>query len=174
MSLSIIYHQSTKSALRVFWSSCLVAIASTVAIATTARPFEPPAALLAKGAVYASELNLSGLTLYTTESEIYSILGPPKSREVGPTAYINEILYYGGVSIAVANGQVWDIIATSPKFCTPSGVCPGDSLSLAFDILGPTEIIGTEAVYTAPSMGSCALSLGLAGDTVSQIKLACE
>ncbi len=130
----------------------------------------------AKGMVSSSEFDLSGLSFYASEDDILAILGSPKSREIAPTAYIDEVLYYGGISIAIAGGQVWDIIATSPKFCTPSGVCPGDSVDYVFNILGPTEIMqsgGRDRLsYTASETG-CLLNLELVADVVSQIELTC-
>lgn len=129
-----------------------------------------------KGIVSSSEFDLSGLSFYTLEEDILALLGPPKSRDIAPTAYIDEVLYYGGISIAIAGGQVWDIIATSPKFCTPSGVCPGDSVDYVFNILGPTDITqsggGERATYTAPDTG-CSLNLDIVADTVSQIGITC-
>ena len=127
----------------------------------------------AKGAVSAGEFSITGLNLYATEAEVIAALGPPKSRETLSNSFIDEVLYFGGISVAIAGGQVWDIIATSPKFCTPSGVCPGDSVDYAFNVLGPTDIVGQEAIYISPAMGSCSINLGISGDVVSQIKLAC-
>ncbi len=129
-----------------------------------------------KGIVSTSEFSIAGLSFYASEDEILAMLGSPKSREIAPTDYIDEVLYYGGISIAVTGGQVWDIVATSPKFCTPSGICPGDSVDYVFDILGPTDITqygGLQtAVYTAPDLG-CSLNLDIVADAVSQIKLTC-
>ncbi len=167
------------------------AVVSAMAIALPAIALDPTPLLpdlttskpaltksFTKGTVYAGELNLSGLTLNTTESEVYSLLGPPKSREISPTSYIDEILYYGGISVALSGGMVWDIIATSPKFCTPSGVCPGDSIDLVFDTLGFTALVPSggsqRAIYAAPSMGSCALNLDVVAESVSRIVLACQ
>ncbi|MFK8185866.1 MAG: hypothetical protein AB8B99_21015 [Phormidesmis sp.] len=127
-----------------------------------------------KANVYAGELSIAGVTLSSTEDDILWLLGPPKSREVMAGSFIDEILYYGGISISLAGGQVWDIIATSPKFCTPSGVCPGDSVSRVFNTFGPTDIIGQRAVYTASGMGSCVIDLSIAYDAVSQIQLVCQ
>ncbi len=162
MSFSTVCHQVTNSLLSALVSTTALLSFGGSAIAST---------------IYASELSLSGLTLNTSESEIYSILGSPKSREAGPTPSIDEILYYGGISIAVSGGMVWDIVATSPKFCTPSGVCPGDSVDLLFDTLGPTALIPAggrqRAIYAAPSTG-CSLNLDIVADTVSQIELACR
>lgn len=173
-------------------SPFFLAVASAMAIALPAIALDPTQLPLpnlptykppltqpfTKGTVYPGELNLSGLTLNTTETEIYSLLGPPKSREIGPTSYIDEILYYGGISIAVSGGMVWDIIATSPKFCTPSGVCPGDSVDWVFDTLGSTALVpagsGQRAIYASPSMGSCSLNLDIVAEAVSQIELACR
>lgn len=132
-----------------------------------------PQAAANKGTVSASEFNIVGLDFYATESDVFAILGPPKSREALPDSFIDEVLYFGGISIAMLGGQVWDIIATSPKFCIPSGVCPGDSVETAFDILGRTEIVGAEAIYTSPAMGACSINLGISEDIISQIKLAC-
>ncbi len=127
----------------------------------------------AKGTVSAGEFSLAGLDFYATEAEVIAILGSPKSRETQPNSFIDEVLYFGGISVAIAGNQVWDIIATSPKFCTPSGVCPGDSVDYAFNVLGPTDIVGQEAIYTSPMMGLCSINLGISGDIISQIKLAC-
>lgn len=133
------------------------------------KPFNPT-----KANVYAGELSIAGISLSSTEDDILWLLGPPKSREALPGSFIDEILYYGGISISLAGGQVWDIIATSPKFCTPSGVCPGDSVSRVFNTLGPTDIIGQRAVYTASGMGSCVMDLSIAYNAVSQIQLVCQ
>ena len=134
---------------------------------------QPAIQISAKGTVSAGELSITGLDFYATKAEVLAILGPPKSRETLTDSFIDEVLYFGGISVAIAGGQVWDIIATSPKFCTPSGVCPGDSVDYAFNVLGPTEIVGQEASYTSPGMGSCSINLAISGNTISQIKLAC-
>lgn len=166
MPFSTVCHQVAKP--------LLGAIAGT--IATTMAVFSFGGSAIAS-TINPGELNLSGITLNTSETEIYNILGSPKSRDIGPTSYIDEILYFGGISIAVSGGMVWDIVATSPKFCTPSGVCPGDSVDLLFDTLGPTALIPAggrqRAIYAAPSMG-CSLNLDIVANTVSQIELACQ
>jgi hypothetical protein len=131
----------------------------------------------AKGTVSTSEFDLAGVNFYTLETDVVELLGPPKSRDIAPTSYIDEVLYYGGISIAITGGQVWDIVATSPKFCTPSGVCPGDSVDYVFSILGPTDITQSgdrqTATYTAPEMSSCSLELDIVADTVNQITITC-
>ena len=143
---------------------------------TKPRPLAKPLSVFSpnKASVYAGELSLAGVSLYSTKEDVLWMLGDPKSSETLPGSFVSEIFYYGGISISFAGGQVWDIIATSPKFCTPSGVCPGDSVSRVFNTLGPTDIIGQSAVYTASGMGGCVLDLGIAYDAVSQIKLICQ
>ena len=124
-----------------------------------------------KASVYAGELSIAGVTLYSTKEDVLWMLGTPKSQETLPGSFIDEILYFGGISISFAGNQVWDIVSTSPKYCTPSGICPGDPVSYVFDTLGPTDIVGQNAVYTA---GGCRMDLGIAYDAVSQIKLVCQ
>jgi hypothetical protein len=164
-------------AITLLLTGCLILVASREAVAK--RPAIQTTIQTegqTKGIVSSSEFDLSGLSFYTLEEDILTLLGPPKSRDIAPTAYIDEVLYYGGISIAIAGGQVWDIIATSPKFCTPSGVCPGDSVDYVFNILGATEITqsgGREMMsYTAPET-SCSLNLDIVADAVSQIELTC-
>jgi hypothetical protein len=151
-------------------------LAGMLSLSAPSEAREQPLAAQAKGTVATSELDLAGLSFYALEEDILALLGPPKSREIAPTAYIDEVLYYGGISIAIAGGQVWDIVATSPKFCTPSGICPGDSVDYVFNILGPTDILysgeSETAVYTTPDMG-CSMNLDIVADAVSQIKLTC-
>ena len=162
MSFSKVCHQVAKPLLGV--------LAGTIALCSSGGS-------VIASSIHSGELNLSGLTLNTSEIGIYDLLGEPKSRDINPTSYIDEILYYGGISVAISDGRVWDIVATSPKFCTPSGVCPGDSVDLLFDTLGPTALIPAggrqRAIYAAPSMG-CSLNLDIVADTVSQIELACQ
>jgi hypothetical protein len=152
------------------------AVAKRPAIQPASQAGDQTKGMVSKGMVSSSEFDLSGLSFYTLKEDILALLGPPKSRDIAPTAYIDEVLYYGGISIAIAGGQVWDIIATSPKFCTPSGVCPGDSVDYVFDILGATDITqsdgGERATYTAPDTG-CSLNLDIVADTVSQIGITC-
>lgn len=135
---------------------------------------QPPTFSAAKANLYAGEFSIAGITLSSTIDDVLWMLGSPKSRETFPGAFVDEIFYYGGISVSFAGGQVWDVIATSPKFCTPSGVCPGDPVSYVFDTLGPTDIIGQSAVYTASGMGSCVLDFGISYNAVSQIKLVCQ
>ncbi len=165
MPFSTVRHQVAKP--------LLGALAS--AVATTIAMFSFGGSAIAS-TIHPGELNLSGLTLNTSEAEVYNLLGEPKSREINPTSYIDEVLYYGGISVAISDGMVWDIVATSPKFCTPSGVCPGDSVDLLFDALGSTGLIPAggrqRAVYAAPSMG-CSLNLDIVSNAVSQITIAC-
>lgn len=200
MSLSLICHRpvnppSWTAAIHTSATSFLVACALAIATphSASAQPASPQAThsatslkpaigqkhqqqtvqLSVKGTVSADEFSITGLDFYATEAEVIAILGPPKSRETLPDSSIDEVLYFGGISVAIVGDQVWDIIATSPKFCTPSGVCPGDSVDYAFNVLGPTDIVGQEAIYTSPAMGSCSINLGISGDIVSQIKMAC-
>ncbi len=201
MSLSQVCHRPAKLFLKTtvnsavattLWTVCALAIATpppasakpaSSQITSSAFPVNPTviqqkrnlaqAVHSTKGTVSAGELSITGLDFYATEADVLAVLGPPKSRDVLPDSFIDEVLYFGGISIAMAGDQVWDIIATSPKFCIPSGVCPGDSVDYAFSILGPTEIVGQEATYTSPTMGSCSINLGISGDIISQIKIAC-
>lgn len=150
-----------------------IATAAAIALQPSAIAQPPKIAPLSnsKANVYAGELSIAGVTLSSTEDDIYWALGSPKSREIS-SGFV--ILYYGGMSVSLRDGYVWDIIATSPKYCTPSGICPGDSVSRVFNMFGPTDIIGQRAVYTASGMGGCVLDLSIAYDTVSQIQLICQ
>lgn len=139
--------------------------------AQVAQSAKPRALLGAEKAnVYSGELSLAGITLSSTKEDVLWMLGTPKSQET-LSGFVDEVFYFGGISISFAGGYVWDIISTSPKFCTPSGVCPGDSVSYVFNTLGPTDIIGQSAVYSA---GACEMDLAISYDAVSQIKLICR
>ncbi|NJN20043.1 MAG: hypothetical protein HC812_01055 [Leptolyngbya sp. RL_3_1] len=91
----------------------------------------------------------------------------------------DETWQYEGVSIAMAEGQVWSIFATSAEFCTISGVCPGQSITTVFEILGPTTIDDQTydmpmAFYRSPEVRDCALRITIAADTISELAIACN
>ncbi|WP_206862471.1 hypothetical protein [Lysobacter changpingensis] len=66
------------------------------------------------------------------------ILGKPERRSVSATTdYLPTGLAYPGLTIELDEQGVGRLFASSSRFCTPAGACPGMSLADIQHIYGP-------------------------------------
>ena len=78
-----------------------------------------------------SELSLAGLKIDDPLDLVRKKLGKPEST-VGAPGDHHYILIYRGLRIEMTEpGQVLMLESTSPRYCTPSGLCPGQPLDEA-------------------------------------------
>ena len=78
-----------------------------------------------------SELSLAGLKIDDSLALVRKQLGKPEST-VGAPGDHHYILIYRGLRIEMTEpDQVLMLESTSPRYCTPSGLCPGQPLDEA-------------------------------------------
>jgi hypothetical protein len=78
-----------------------------------------------------SELSLAGLKIDDSLALVRKKLGKPESM-VGAPGDRHYILIYRGLRIEMTEpDQVLMLESTSPRYCTPSGLCPGQPLDEA-------------------------------------------
>jgi hypothetical protein len=90
------------------------------------------------------ELSLGGVSLGQTERSVLEALGAPSRRTDNSDGWQ---LHYDGLvvwlgydddeSIRTATKKVFEILSTSHRFCTPSGICPGDRVEKVESTYGP-------------------------------------
>ena len=99
------------------------------------------------------EFSIGGITIGTDKDEILEILGEPNQIEEGLRSNQYQ---YDGLEILVEisdkpNVFVFGVETTTPDFCTPSGVCPGDTVRSVMEKLGITNLYtderGTHLTY---------------------------
>lgn len=101
----------------------------------------------------AGEFSVGGITIGTGQDEILEILGEPNQIEEG----LRSSQYkYDGLELLVEISDkpdvfVFGVETTTPDFCTPSGVCPGDTVRSVMERLGITNLYtderGTHLIY---------------------------
>ena len=102
----------------------------------------PPAAPSAK------QLSLAGLKIADSLTVVRKKLGKPESTTGAPGDH-DYILFYPGLRIEMIEpGQVLTLESTSPRYCTPSGVCPGQPLDEARKHWGQGEIYDDDSSGT--------------------------
>lgn len=92
------------------------------------------------GAPSSSELSLAGLKIGDSLALVRKKLGKPEST-IGAPGDHDCILLYRGLRIEMIEpGQVLTLESTSPNYCTPSGLCPGQPLDEARKRWGQGEV----------------------------------
>lgn len=120
-----------------------------------------------------SELSLGGLKLGDSAKRVQRRHGKPQVRsQPGEMDYA---YLYPGLEVSLAeDGRVVGLDATSPKHCTPSGLCPGQPLAKALerwgDGVGLDDRDGVE--YYVPGE-TCWLRLDLSGQTITALRVLC-
>ncbi|MEL6322019.1 MAG: hypothetical protein AAFQ57_15445, partial [Cyanobacteria bacterium J06626_14] len=90
----------------------------------------------------AGEFSVGGITIGTGQDEILEMLGEPNQIEEG----LRSSQYkYDGLELLVEISDKPDVFVlgvetTTPDFCTPSGVCPGDTVRSVMEKLGITNL----------------------------------
>lgn len=84
-----------------------------------------------------SELSLGGLKIDDSLAVVYQKLGKPP----GTPGDHDHVLSYAGLRIEMTEpGHVLMLESTSPRYCTPSGLCPGQPMEEARKRWGEGEI----------------------------------
>jgi len=97
-----------------------------LAAASAGAGNEPPSA----------ELRLAGLKIGDSLARVRKQLGEPERMEGQPGEH-HYVLHYPGLRIEMAEpGRVLMLGSTSPRYCTSSGLCPGQPLEQARKRLG--------------------------------------
>lgn len=92
------------------------------------------------GAPSTGELSLAGLKIGDSLALVRKKLGKPTSTTGAPGDH-DYILRYRGLRIEMIEpDQILTLESTSPSYCTPSGLCPGQALDEARKRWGPGEI----------------------------------
>ena len=83
--------------------------------------------------VFSAEMALGAIRLGDSRRLVESRLGSPNSRtDPGGTS----VLHYDGLKIRLHASRAQSILATSPRWTTPSGIRAGVSVTQASEILG--------------------------------------
>ncbi|MEL7067127.1 MAG: hypothetical protein AAGN15_00580 [Cyanobacteria bacterium J06581_3] len=130
---------------------------------------------------------INGMSIGMTQAEVIEQLGEPDDigmdRRPGDT-----LLYSDGMKVYLGDDFVTGAVATGTDFCTPSGICPGDSLESIFNRLGTTVIApddgsGRYAAYRPAAEDNvvfCWLEIHIdenhpsGVDTAKDVALACQ
>ena len=122
-----------------------------------------------------AELSLAGVELGDTEAQVIDKLGVPTSR-VEEADFLHLHLNYVTVKVSFAFEEVAGLFSDNPKGCTPSGLCPGDSLKRMRAVYGAPEISERETgtLFEYYSDCPCWLQIKPAGNKIGAITVACQ
>ena len=131
----------------------------------------------------ASELSIGGVASGATEAEVVGLLGEPARRaETGEGSE----LHYPGLVVTVgwleqqAEGvqrRVLALSGTSPKSCTPRGLCPGMPESEVRSLYGAAEPVQRGAgmfIEYQPEGVHCWLQVSMQTGIVQSLAVACQ
>lgn len=116
--------------------------------------FSGLAAAAPPGAPSTKELSLASLKIGDPLALVRKKLGKPDSTIGSPGDHDYKLIYRGLRIEMIEPGQVLTLESTSPSYCTPSGLCPGQPLDEARKRWGPGDI------YEEDSSGTLNYSVG--------------
>jgi len=125
-----------------------------------------------------SELSIGGVALDAEESLVVRTLGQPTSTtDTGD--FLNVRLEYSGLTIWLGEGRrVGEILSTSPKHCTPGGICPGMPFSKVEALHGAPVVASREEgefmEYFPESDFPCWLQLAVSARVVKSVRAECQ
>lgn len=102
--------------------------------------FTGPACGAPPAAPSRGELSLAGLKLGDSLALVRKKLGKPQSTIGAPGDHDYQLIYPGLRIEMIEPGRVLTLESTSPDYCTPSGLCPGQPLAEARRRWGDGEI----------------------------------
>ena len=125
-----------------------------------------------------SELSIGGIALDVEESVVFRRLGQP-GRVTDTGDFLNLRLDYPGITIWLGEGRrVGEVLSTSSKHCTPSGICPGMKLSQVHALFGPPLVADREdgrfMEYFPKSNFPCWLQLAVRRGVVKSVRAECQ
>lgn len=123
------------------------------------------------------ELSLGGVALGDTETSVLRKLGRP-ARRTDAGDFLNIRLDYPGLTVWLGEGRrVGEVLSTSKRHCTPSGICPGMPFAQAKTRYGTPLVTprkdGTFMEYLS-SESSCWLQLATRKGTVKSLRAECQ
>ena len=130
-----------------------------------------------------SELSIGGVASGATETSVVNLLGSPSNRvETGEGTE----LHYPGLVVTLGwleqeapgrQRRVFAIQGTGRKACTPKGLCPGMSSSVAARLYGSTKPTlretGTFLEYQ-PAGLNCWLQISAPAGVIQSVAVACQ
>ena len=130
---------------------------------------------MASGRVPDSELAIGAIRLGQDEKSVIRTLGLPKSRSYTEHNFLPHELNYPGVTVGLDDNGVGGMVATSSKFCTPSGACPGMSFSKIRKLYGAPVIAKRESGTFMEYYGDgCWLQFAVRRSVVKSLGIACQ
>ncbi|MGH8083520.1 MAG: hypothetical protein ACREP7_23295 [Lysobacter sp.] len=142
---------------------CLLSLTPAIVAAESAQtPARPPT-------IARSELSFAGIVLGDDRAKVRRTLGKPPQMTGRPGDH-DYVFNYPGLDITFyEEGTVTGLSSSSPRRCTPSGACPGQTLAQAHAKLGrgkpPAPVDGVVEYYIDDE--SCWLELNLDADEAS-------
>ena len=123
------------------------------------------------------ELALGGIALGDTEAAVLRTLGQPR-RTTDTGDFLNIRMDYPGLTVWLGEGRrVGEVLSTSKKNCTPSGICPGMPFERAKGNYGPPLVAeredGTFMEYPS-SQSACWLQLAVSKGIVKSVRAECQ
>ena len=122
-----------------------------------------------------SELSLGGIALGDTEQVVVAKLG--KAARITDTGE-NLRLDYPGLTIWLGEEhRVGEVLSTSSAQCSPSGICPRQSLSSLKERFGPPQVADREdgRFMEYPSVqSSCWLQLAALQGIIVSVRAECQ
>ncbi|MEH6414597.1 hypothetical protein [Pseudomonas sp. CGJS7] len=139
-----------------------------------------PAALAAAeparpGKIALSELSFAGIELGDSQAQVRKKLGKP-TKTTGQADSYEHVFRYPGLDVTFFGDDVAGLSSSSPKRCTPSGACPGQTLVQAHARLGrgapPVPVDGRVEYYVEDETCWLRLDLG-AGGRIETLAVVC-
>lgn len=118
-----------------------------------------------------SELSFAGIALGDSQAQVRKKLGKP-TKTTGQADSYEHVFRYPGLDVTFFGDDVAGLSSSSPKRCTPSGACPGQTLAQAHARLGrgavPAPVDGRVEYYIEDE--TCWLRLDLGAGAPARIE----
>lgn len=133
-------------------------------------------AIAREGAIPQQELSLGGAAIGDSSSAVVARLGQPR-RKVESSDFLTLHYYYPRVRVSFSDGVVAGLYSDNPDGCTPTHLCPGDSLDRMRALYGPPLVSDRESgrfheYYAADAY--CWLQIAAMGERVASMEVACQ
>jgi hypothetical protein len=125
-----------------------------------------------------SEMAIGGISIGQTRNAVAANLGKPTSK-TEEADYLSEHWHYPTLRVSFAFGSVEELHSSSPRACTPAGLCPGDAVSRMRTLYGaPTARLREDVrffeYYANRSDCPCWLQVAASGSKVASIQVVCQ
>jgi len=123
------------------------------------------------------ELALGGIALGDTEAVVLASLGRAR-RTTDNGDFLNVKMEYSGLTVWLGEERrVGEMLSTSPKHCTPAGVCPGMPFAQLVAKYGPPLVADREDgrfMEYPSSQSSCWLQISVHKGVVKSVRAECQ